>query len=380
MLASRHPFPEQLNQSTNRLQWHSRQLMSKSVPTIGMVVVLAACGVSSNDTGIGAKEQDVESARGTAASSIPAMSLGTLKDDAEPSLNKLFSRAIMDGRRGDVEVEDLTLDTYTLDPDAGSDQPVPEIVSPESVVHPRLQRDIDDLASGTIADGTVNVIITFKEEFQMPRFPALDETEPRESAANQLILQQSLDLENAIIRARAPGYDAKIQDLASVHAAVERDRFWLINAVVVEVPLSQISTIASRNDIQQIEYSLSDSERPLGTVANARAIIQSDPYANITTTNAYIALLDSGVRSTHALLAGTLGFVRDCVSNTNATCSTGTDVNDLCIPRLVTVQRLRQSSPVILAAAMLRVALRLSSSTASKPGGWGSRTERKLFV
>jgi serine protease AprX len=292
---------------------------------LAALALASACGDSAEETPLqGEAPQAAEQATITDVQS--GVLRNALGDDSEPSLNKLFSVTITDGKPGEVSVEEPPIVLSS----EGEDEVV---VSPELVVevlHPRLQRDIDDLARGVSADRVVDVVVTFREDLAIPRFPDPHEDEPEDSPTNQLALRQSQELESAIVRARAPGYDARSKELATAHRAVERDRFWLINAMLVEVPLSEVGAIARRDDVQQIEYRVSDAERPAGSVADARAIIQSDPFANITTTNSFMALLDSGVRASHTLLGGTLGFVRDCVSNTNATCSTGTNVNDTC--------------------------------------------------
>jgi serine protease AprX len=164
------------------------------------------------------------------------------------------------------------------------------------------------------------VIVTFKDKVKVPRFPEPNMAEPRNSAgnkANEAAVQQVI---STLERVRAPTYDARAKGLAAKHAAREKARFWLIDAMVLELPLSAVSDVAARDDVQYVEHVKTDAPPPQYYISTGRWDISSDPYSGFV--EGWIGLLDTGIRASHTLLSERYDYLRDCTSGTDD-CSGG---------------------------------------------------------
>ena len=114
-------------------------------------------------------------------------------------------------------------------------------------IHPTLKRMLLK-KEGKL--GKQQIIISFRDNLTIPRFPELDPRESVRSRANRFILNDSKNLVNEIIGRRENSYEKLLKrNLAGIDSKVLR-KYWLINAVLVEVKLSRknISTLAKRED------------------------------------------------------------------------------------------------------------------------------------
>lgn len=168
------------------------------------------------------------------------------------------------------------------------------------------------------------LIVTFQDDLRVPRFPVLIPGEPDDAPANRAALARAQELIREIEERRADGYAGLARELEAFDATVV-ETFWLIKAMVVEMPLSNVEALADRADVQAVEPEQTRDLPPqnassLDDVQDGRAHILSDPYFNLTSGN--IALLDTGVRSTHTLFQNParLRNLRDCV-NGGSTCN-----------------------------------------------------------
>lgn len=194
---------------------------------------------------------------------------------------------------------------------------------PVSKIHP----DLSALITSRPASDLVDVVVVFEENTRIPPMPLLDSTLPREAPENAARLKEIEAKITAIKAVRGATHAANASMLAREFGGRTKDSFWLINGVVVELPLSAMRGLAQRPDVLSIEPQQTTSppanHGTANHVSNARARIGTDPYFNMVQLGGYIGLLDTGIRSTHSLLAAPDGiaFERDC---------TGGDTNGVC--------------------------------------------------
>ena len=169
------------------------------------------------------------------------------------------------------------------------------------------------------------LLVAFLDTMLLPRFPELAIGAVRDSVA----LDSAASIVRGIKQKRAAEYRRLTRILEHYDAQV-LDSFWLINAVVVRMPLSSFDSLEKRRDVVCIEYVLPDEhfftrediivEAVGPPVAVGRALIGSDPYAYdesdaLDLTGGWVGLLDTGMRFDHVLFDSTrLGFRRDCVN------------------------------------------------------------------
>ncbi|MBA3451123.1 MAG: S8 family serine peptidase [Chloroflexia bacterium] len=205
----------------------------------------------------------------------------------------------------------------------------PEGVTPGGKIHPVLA---ETLAKGP-ADSTEQILINFVDAIQIPRFPSLEIGEQRDAKRNKEVEAQSAALVRAIEERRAEGYAVLERELSDRYGATVLERFWLVNALLVEMPLAAVPQVADRDDVLYVEPRYAGELPPQDANANndvddGRARISSDPYFALGQTSGWIGLLDTGIRATHTLFASPshIDFRRDCV-NGGADCNTGTGLN-----------------------------------------------------
>ena len=184
-------------------------------------------------------------------------------------------------------------------------KPLEDAVKPRPVgkIHPALERR---LATGD-PDERVEIVITYADSLQIPRFPVPDLDSGRDSRTNRRALVEAERLIRELTAARAEGYKRATAELQQLGGAV-RKTFWLINGVVVELPLGAVKELAERRDVQYLEPVQTDDKPPADSnadndVEDGRGRITSDPYFNLGQAGGWIGLLDTGVRDSHTLFA-----------------------------------------------------------------------------
>jgi serine protease AprX len=244
------------------------------------------------------------------------------REDEDPT-NVIYAARIRNGQAMRVVAEELPedafVDSYLEPKDVDEELPVER----RDKVHPLLRdwlRDRDP-------DDREEIIVVAREKISMPRFPEPAIDEQRDGETNRRLLGRARQLVAETERARA-------ESLAELTEAVERfdgnvvERFWIINGVLVDLPLRAVETIAEDDDIVSLEPRFSGEEPPQNEIDDGRAVIVSDPYFHLGQTSGWIGLLDTGVRFTHVLFTNPshIDFRRDCV-NGGADCNTGTGLN-----------------------------------------------------
>ena len=240
--------------------------------------------------------------------------------DPPPPMNKMYSFNVLDGQARDVRVADVP---GAAEP--GGPQKEFQPVASRPKIGRSLSADLEAEEAGTGSDRTVEVMVTLKENLRMPRFPDHADGEPRDSAANTAARARADQLVSAIQNFRTPGYNSLAKVFAARYGATEKERFWLINAMKVQMPLSKVRELAARDDVQYVGYTQagsppSDPARPGTDISDGRARIQSDPYYGYQ--NAWIGMLDTGTRP-HILNNDGESFIRDCIRGIADNCQTG---------------------------------------------------------
>jgi hypothetical protein len=196
---------------------------------------------------------------------------------------------------------------------------------PPQKIHPLLEKWIASRDPKTVE----TLVVNFRDNLQVPRFPEPAVKEPRDSATNQRVQARNAAIIESLRARRADDYAGIEQRLRSAAARVT-ERFWLVRAVEVQIPLGSVRQLSQQEDVLYVEPVQTEDPPPQNANANdnvddGRARINSDPYFALGQTGGFIGLLDSGIRRTHVQFnsPSTVAFLRDCV-NGGANCNTGT--------------------------------------------------------
>lgn len=245
-------------------------------------------------------------------------------------LNKIVAVTLPSGGPASVT-------TQPIPPSAFEDDFVPplkpkaEPLPPTEKIQPRLKERLDQ--DGPL--GKELIIINFYDSVEIPRFPDLDPDEPRNSPKNQDRLLRSAQLVETLKARRAEEHRRIMAEIGPASRAEFIESFWLINSVLVRMPLGAVHGLAHRPDIVYIQLQQGGEEPPIGDgnglndVIDGRARISSDSYFNQNLTGGFIGLLDTGVWFTHVQLSNPshISFRRDCVNGTTDYCTTGTNLD-----------------------------------------------------
>ena len=315
---------------------HAKRLGKGSLaPLVALTVLLAAYSPAQVRTG-------------TANQSSQQTPSRDIRGTEDPS-NRITTLEVKDGQIVQRTVEEFTpqdvTDSTSFNPrskrpaDAG--RAVQEEEQPEKKIHPLLMSELTQWRNGTAPDEFRQVLINFRDRLSIPRFPAPVTDESRDSAANADAAARTEHLIQEIQELRAHDYKKITKELQKTrYRGKVLDTFWLINAVLVDLPLSSIPEVVALKDVLSIEPSLGGEPPPQNTntaddVDDGRARIASDPYFNLGYRGGFIGLLDTGMRFTHTLFNAPsfIGFRRDCVNggaDCNTTTNPGFNPNDDC--------------------------------------------------
>lgn len=200
----------------------------------------------------------------------------------------------------------------------------PEERKPEKI-HPVLQEWLESRPE----DEAELIIISFRDDLRIPRFPDPNPDEPRDSRYNQEAMKRADALVEELTEQRAGFYEEMAAELRQQYDLEVINTFWIINAMLVKMPLGAVPRLAERRDVLYLEPENAGEEPPQNEVDNGRARIVSDPYFNLGLTGGYIGLLDTGLRFSHTLFnsPSNIDFRFDC---TDGTCDGSPDPSDDC--------------------------------------------------
>lgn len=177
-------------------------------------------------------------------------------------------------------------------------------------------------------DAFVEVYLRFEDPLVLPQFYVADTLEPADSFHNQSIRNKNEQLASAIREARAPFYQHVTDIIESQLEGKVLYESMLNNALTVELPRNSVKLLERLPSLQQASLVLNDILP--SNVSAGRSMIQSDPYYAPYSSNSYaaIAVIDSGIRTTHMLLQGVIGNAYDCTGST-ASCTPNDAAGDV---------------------------------------------------
>jgi serine protease AprX len=261
---------------------------------------------------------------------VPVPVVSAPLEGREDPFNVIFAARLTEARPTEFSKSEIPRDAFSDRPfDRKKDE---QEVNPRPTekIHPLLKEWLEERSP---AESEL-IVVNFADELKIPRFPEPDTDEARDSRANKEALDRAQRLVRRIQENRAPTYDRLTKDLAENYRAQVLETFWLVNAMLVKIPLGAVSSLAERRDVLYVEPEQTEDEPPQNAsttddVDDGRARIVSDPYFNLGQTGGWIGLLDTGLRFTHTLFdaPSNIAFRFDC---TDGTCDSSPDITDDC--------------------------------------------------
>lgn len=187
----------------------------------------------------------------------------------------------------------------------------------------------------------VSILINLRDDAIIPRLPESSGTTRDSPLGTDLRIQRE-SIINDLLQKRTDSQAPILKTFEKLGLKL-KERYWIVNGFLAEVPIKAIGQIAEHNDVVYIQPEIGGEKPPAevtdwnyyNDVDDGRARIQSDPYFNLPgMTTSYIGLLDTGVRDSHILFQSPdhIDFMRDCV-NGGTNCNTpwpGFNPQDLC--------------------------------------------------
>jgi hypothetical protein len=258
--------------------------------------------------------------------------------EQEDEFNRIHGAVLKDGTIVQISSEELPAEAFSNQSSDGpsykksADEALTD--GPAEKLHPKLEAM---LADGYV-DAMEDVIVTFREDLKVPRFPEPRVDESRDSEYNQMALARAEELISNIEKRRAARYEGFRQELNLMSRGFGEpamETFWLIPAAATQVPRSALRSLAERDDVLYVEPAIDGSLPPIGDgnnnndVADGRARMTSDPYFNLGQTSGWIGLLDTGLRFSHTLFnnPSNISLRYDCVNGGGQCILSGANYN-----------------------------------------------------
>jgi serine protease AprX len=249
--------------------------------------------------------------------------------ESEDVVNRVFGARIGKARVSEFTATDVPASAFSRAPfeKTKDEKPVRDVTP--SKIHPLLERWLRSRPGSEVE----TIVVNFRDDIRIPRFPEPAATEPRDSPKNTRALERAAELVRDVQARRAASYRSLVDELKGQYRADIVEEFWLVRALTVRIPLAAVRSLAARPDVIYLEPDRTEDIPPQNSNTNddvddGRGRITSDPYFNLGLTGGWIGLLDSGVRFTHVQFNSPshIDFRRDCV-NGGADCNTGTNLN-----------------------------------------------------
>jgi serine protease AprX len=252
--------------------------------------------------------------------------------EQEQPFNQIVTVHLDSGQIVDSSIAELPRDAFSEEPleveKEAEEEGEEEERRPPEKIHPGLRTLLDEHPNGR-----EQLLINLRDDVTIPRFPEPVRGEPRESEANRAAAERAEELVREITDRRAESYERLSRELSESYEFEVLETFWLVNAMLVEMPLAAVPDLAEREDVMYVEPRYAGDEpgqnaNPNDDVDDGRARLVSDPYFNAFGGGGFIGLLDTGVRFTHTQFNNPshIDFRRDCV-NGGADCNTGPNLN-----------------------------------------------------
>lgn len=204
-------------------------------------------------------------------------------------------------------------------------------------LHPAVREWMRDHEDGD----RIALLVTWKEDGPNPPLPAFRRDLPVTAAENLAITNERLRRMESFATSRRAAQQKKLDALGAA-SFDEKESFTAANCMHLETTVGGIRRLLTDPDVLQIELALRTAAPPTipQTVANGRAMMKTDfwiaQFAQpVGPFPGYLArswlrfgLIDTGVRSTHTLLASRIAVLRDCYNGTNlSNCGIGTNLD-----------------------------------------------------
>ncbi|RZI61955.1 MAG: hypothetical protein EOP37_05320 [Rubrivivax sp.] len=249
-----------------------------------------------------------------------------LRESADAA-DVIHGALLSDGKTVTYTARQMPADASTR-VDFKKDKPEPPREQVRDKLNPRLQRLL-----AKDPGATALLVVNFRDSLTMPLLPEPDTDQGRDAEVNQAAMKRA-DAMLGEFRARR---DVQQRELVSLlgdrYGGKVRERFWLVNAMAVEMQLGMAKELAALDDVLSIELDDTGTIPPQNAnnnddVQDGRARMVSDPYFGLGLTGGWIGLLDTGARFSHNLFNSPshIDFRFDCV-NGGANCNSGSAFN-----------------------------------------------------
>ena len=166
----------------------------------------------------------------------------------------------------------------------------------------------DSLLADTLTqpDRPTVVIISFDDPVEMPFFPVIAESLPLNAGPNLAARAHADSLIAHLYGLRAADYAAESTQVVAMGGRV-LGKYWITQALLVELPLHQIPLIQHTPGALYAEpqtLSLGFPQDDIPTTVQGRAAIGTQHYRTLGLAGGRIALIDSGLRGSHPELQG----------------------------------------------------------------------------
>ncbi len=276
--------------------------------------------------------------RGSAAMMAPLLMIGmplpsaaqnrlpVLRESADVA-DVIHGALLSDGKTVTYTARQMPVDASTTIEFKRDKPAAPQDLAREKI-NPRLQRLLEK-------DPTARamVVVNFRDSLKMPLLTEPDTDQGRDVEVNQTAMKRAEVLLSEFRARRDEQQRELVALLSDRYGGKVRERFWLVNAMAVQMPLGMVKELSTLDDVLSIELDDTGAIPPQNANSNddvqdGRARMVSDPYFGLGLTGGWIGLLDTGARFSHNLLTGPshIDLRMDCV-NGGANCNSGSTLN-----------------------------------------------------
>ena len=156
---------------------------------------------------------------------------------SEDPFDQINTAVLKKGKITRRTVQEVPWDAFSKEPFEKKDSQDEGVTRPPEKLHAVLRKWIAERAG----EEKELIVINFRDDLKIPRFPALDARQTRDSKANQESIGRAEQLVQQVQERRAGNYEKLRQELGERYNAQVLETFWLINAVLVEMPLGMVS-------------------------------------------------------------------------------------------------------------------------------------------
>lgn len=187
----------------------------------------------------------------------------------------------------------------------------PALLPPRDRIHPRVVEAIDSALAGRSTFAPLDSATLAVRRIVLVSFRDTILSASREPTLLQL---DGPVLADSLRSLRRRTYDLLQAQLASRYAARVMQTYWLVRAALIELPIALVDSLSRWDEVVRIEPYWGGAP-PDGVCAfagtfvqNAREEIGCDGYRRAGLDGGRIALFDTGIRSTHAMLRDGVRF------------------------------------------------------------------------